>query len=257
MSDWKDTLVQGKQSVPPRICIYGGHGIGKSTLASKFPKPVFISTEDGLDALDVTSFPRATELEEVVKSIKNLVKDEHDFQTAVLDTADWLVEPLITQDVEKRYDAKDLAYGRGAMYIAEEFRTILQGFDALRRRRNMNVVIVAHAQVFRFENPQTEPYDQFRPKLPTRCNALLQEWVDVLAFASFKVIIKKTDVGFNNTVSRGVTTGERLLHLTEEPAFVAKNRYAGPESVEMNIDAIAKHIPIASYEPAKKSTKDK
>lgn len=254
-NNWQDQLVKGKQTVPPRICIYGGHGIGKSTLASKFPRPIFISTEDGLDALDVVSFPRATELEQVAGSIKNLIKDKHDFQTVVLDTADWLVEPLITQDVEKRYDAKDLAYGRGAMYIAEEFRTILQGFDVLRRRRNMNVVLVAHAQVFRFENPQTEPYDQYRPKLPTRCNALLQEWVDVLAFASFKVIIKKTDVGFNNTVSRGVTTGERLLHLTEEPAFVAKNRYAGPESIEMKMDEIVKHIPVAGYEPAVKTPK--
>lgn len=243
---WKDTLVTGKQAVPPRICIYGGHGIGKSTLASQFPAPIFISTEDGIDSLDVTSFPRAQSVKEVVANIKVLIKEEHDFKTVVVDTVDWLVEPLIVSNVEAEHDAKDLAYGKGQMLVAEEFREILQGLDAIRRKRNMNVVLIAHANVTRFESPLTEPYDRYVPKLPNRCNALLQEWVDVLAFAAFKVIIKKADVGFNNTVARGVTTGERLLHMVENPAFVAKNRYACPEVIGLSYEEISKHLPIAN-----------
>lgn len=242
---FKDRLITGVQRVPPRICIYGGHGIGKSTLASQFPTPIFISTEDGLDALDVTSFPKATSLADVKESIGSLVKEEHDFKTVVLDSVDWLVEPLISQDIESRFDQKELSYGRGAVLIAEEFRAMLNGLDTLRKRRGMNVVLIAHASIQRFENPQTEPYDQYRPKLPARSNALLQEWVDVLAFASFKVLIKKTDVGFNNTVSRGITTGERLLHLVEQPAFMAKNRYPGSaDSIPMNIKSVMDTIPI-------------
>ena len=85
MSNWQDALRKGKQDVPPRICIYGGHGIGKSTLASKFPAPIFISTEDGLDSLDVTSFPRATKVEDVVENIKTLIKEDHEFKTVVID----------------------------------------------------------------------------------------------------------------------------------------------------------------------------
>ena len=75
--DWQKQLRKGKQKVPPRICIYGSHGIGKSTLASEFPDPIFISTEDGLDSLDITSFPKATAVEDVVNSIKTLLKEEH------------------------------------------------------------------------------------------------------------------------------------------------------------------------------------
>jgi hypothetical protein len=242
---WKESLRVGKQQVPPRICIYGGHGIGKSTLASQFPNPIFISTEDGIDNLDVTSFPKAQKIDDVVNSIKTLIKEEHNFKTVVIDSVDWLIEPLITSNVENNHDAKDLAYGKGQMMVAEEFREILQGMDVLRTKRNMNVVLIAHAAVVKFEDPRTEPYDRYQPKLANRCNALLQEWADVLAFAAFKVIIKKSDAGFNKDKTRGVTTGERLLHFVENPAYAAKNRYSCPEEVEMTIDNLKKLIPIA------------
>lgn len=242
---WKNSLVVGKQELPPRICIYGNHGIGKSTLAAQFPNPIFISTEDGIAQLDVTSFPKAAHVNDVVGNIKTLIKEEHDFKTVVLDSVDWLVEPLIVANVEASHDAKDLAYGKGQMLVAEEFREILQGLDALRRKRNMNVVLLAHANVVKFDDPRSEGYDRYLPKLPNRCNSLLQEWVDVLAFASFKVIIKKSDAGFNATKSRGVTTGERLLHFVEQPAFVAKNRYNLPDDMEMSYAEIKKLITIA------------
>jgi hypothetical protein len=245
MSTWQNTLRKGKQAVPPRICIYGGHGIGKSTLASQFPKPIFISTEDGLDSLDVVSFPRAGHINDVVESVKTLIKEEHDFKTVVIDSVDWLVEPLIVGNVEATHEAKDLAYGKGQMLVAEEFREILQGLDVLRSKRGMNVVLIAHAAVVRFEDPRTEPYDRYQPKLPNRCNALLQEWADVLAFAAFKVIIRKSDSGFNNQKTRGVTTGERLLHFVENPAYAAKNRFSCPDDIEMSMENLEKLIPIA------------
>lgn len=242
---WQDNLIKGVQKVPPRIVLYGGHGIGKSTLASKFPNPIFISTEDGLINLDVTSFPRATDYQQVLDNIKTLIKEEHNFKTVVLDSVDWLVEPLITEFIERSFDAKDLAYGKGNMMIGEELRKVFQGFDALRTKRNMNVVVIAHAAVIKFENPTSEPYDQYRPKLPNRCNALLQEWADIIAFAAFKIIVKKTDKGFNQTSTRGITTGDRLLHVVETPAYIAKNRYNMPDDIPMTFEALAEHVPVA------------
>jgi len=245
--EWQAALRVGKQKVPPRICIYGGHGIGKSTIASQFPRPIFISTEDGLNSLDVTSFPRATTVADVVSNIKTLIKEEHDFKTVVVDSVDWLIEPLIVESVNSQYDEKAQAYGKGSMYIAEEFREILQGLEALTTKRGMNVVLIAHSAVVKFEDPRTDPYDRYQPKLPKACNALLQEWVDVLAFAAFKVIIKKSEAkGFDTAKVRGTTNGERLLHFVESPAYAAKNRYSCPDDIEMTIENLAKLLPIAN-----------
>ena len=244
MSDWKTQLVTGKQELPPRICIFGGHGIGKSTIASQFPKPIFISTEDGLASLDVVSFPRAETVDDVAQNIRTLIKEDHDFKTVVLDSVDWLVEPLITGDIESKHEAKELAYGKGQIMIAEAFRELLSGFDVLRKKRDMNVVLIAHSSIVRYEDPRSEPYDRYQPKLPNRCNALLQEWVDVLAFAGFRIIVKKSDVGFNNSVTRGITTGERLLHMIENPAYVAKNRYNCPDTVPMVYEKLIEYVPV-------------
>ena len=138
-----------------------------------------------------------------------------------------------------------MGYGKGQILVAEELREIMQGLDMLRRKRAMNVVLLAHANITRFDDPRNEGYDRYSPKLPNRCNALLQEWVDVLAFAAFKVIIKRADAGFNKEKARGITTGERLLHFVEQPAFVAKNRYSLPEDVEMTYENLANLIPIS------------
>lgn len=243
MSDWMKTLNKGPRQSSPRIVVYGTHGIGKSTLAAQFPAPIFISTEDGLDSLDVVSFPKATSMRDVQQSIGTLIKENHEFKTVVIDSVDWLCD-LIVEHVEATHDAKDLAYGKGQMITGDEFRKILQGLDMLRKDKGMNVVLIAHADVVRIENPITEPYSSYQPKLPKRCNALLMEWADVMAFAAFKVIIKKTDAGFNKEVTRGVSTGERLLHLVETAGYAAKNRYGAPNTIEMSFQELVKHVPV-------------
>jgi hypothetical protein len=32
---------------PPRVLVHGQEGVGKTSLAAKFPKPIFLQTEDG------------------------------------------------------------------------------------------------------------------------------------------------------------------------------------------------------------------
>jgi len=246
--DWRAGLIVGKQPHPPRITLYGTHGIGKSTLGAAFPAPIFISTEDGIGNIDTVSFPQATHINEVVANIRMLIKEPHDFQTVVLDTADWLVSPLIESDIEDSYEAQELSYGKGAIFVAEAFREILQGLDMCRLKRNMNVVILAHSNIVRFDSPTSEPYDRYEPKLPKKCNAILAEWSDVIAFAGFKVVVKKTDVGFNKEVARGISTGARLLHYIETAAYVAKNRFDCPSTTTMDIESMSKYIPITGVE---------
>ena len=49
-------------------------------------------------------------------------------------------------------------------------------------------------------------------------------------------------MGFNKTVARGISTGERLLYTSERPAFMAKNRFNLPDSIPLSWEAFANAI---------------
>ena len=225
----------------PRIMVYGVEGIGKSTFCASAPNPIYILTEDGLGSLKVDHFPLATSYQDVMDAIATLYNEKHNFETVVIDSLDWL-EAIIQREIEQKYDAKDLAYGKGALIAAERWREILDGLNALRNDKGMVVILLAHTTIKRFDSPEVEPYDRYQPKLQERSNAVVREWCDALLFANYKTIVKKDDVGFNQTNNRGISTGERLLFTSERPAYMAKNRYNMPESIPLSWDAFAQAI---------------
>lgn len=217
----------------PRLMLYGVEGIGKSTFAAGCPDPIFILTEDGLGSLQVDHFPIAKSTDDVMSAIGTLYEEKHAFRTVVIDSLDWL-ESIIQREIEAKYDAKDLAYGKGALIAAEKWREVLEGLDALRNDKKMAVVLLAHCTIKRFDSPEVEPFDRYQPKLQERSNAVVREWADAVLFANYRTIVKKDDVGFNQTNNRGVSNGERLLYTNERPAYMAKNRYNLPDSIGMS-----------------------
>lgn len=225
----------------PRVLVYGIEGIGKSTFAAGAPDPIFILTEDGLGSLDVEHFPIAQSLDNVMDAIGSLYAEDHPYKTVVLDSLDWL-EAIIHCEMEEKYDAKDLAYGKGAMIAAQKWREVLDGMNALRNDKKMIVIFLAHNTIKRFDSPEVEPFDRYQPKLQERSSAVVREWADAVMFANYKTIVKKDDVGFNKTVARGISSGERLLFTTEKPAYMAKNRYNLPDSIPLTWDAFANAI---------------
>jgi len=225
----------------PRVLVYGVEGIGKTTFAAGAPDPIFICTEDGLGSLDVAHFPLVEKTDDVMQAIGTLYESEHAYRTVVLDSVDWL-DNAVVREIEAKYDAKDLAYGKGAVIAADKWRDILAGFNALRNDRGMSVVLIAHTTIKRFDSPETEPYDRYQPKLQERTSSIIREWCDAVLFANYKTIVRKSEVGFNKEVARGISTGERLLHTSERPAYMAKNRYALPDSIPMQWDAFAQAI---------------
>lgn len=236
------SVVTGVQHAPPRLLVYGVHGIGKSTLAAAAPAPIFICTEEGANEIDVPKFPIVSTRAQVLDILRTLYKEKHAYQTVVLDSADWL-EDFITAELLKEYTEKELAYGREALYAEGKLSDVLGAFNMLRLKRNMGVVVIAHSEIRRFDSPLTEPFDRYQPKLSGRMSSLLQEWADAVLFATYDITVQKEDVGFNRQVRRGVSSGDRILYTEERPAFYAKNRYAMPPELPLSWGAVAKHIP--------------
>ena len=238
-------------SKPPRIVIHGTPGIGKTTFAAGAPSPIFIQTEDGLGNLQPDAFPLAKSFQDVMDAFGVLYSEEHKYQTVVIDSLSAL-EQLIWKQVAKDHDKdniEDLGYGKGFTIALDQWQTFLDGVNAL-RDKGMMPVMIAHTDVVRFDSPETEPYDRYLIKLHKRAFQLLYERVDVIGFANYQTAVVKTEAGFNKKVARGVETGARRLHLVEKPAFVAKNRYSLPESIDLSWSALAEALESSTEKAA-------
>jgi hypothetical protein len=240
------SLRRGGDARPPRLLTYGVAGVGKTLFATSAPRPVVVQTEDGLGTISASTFGVLRSFDAVMEALGSLYTEAHDFETLVVDSLDWL-EPLVWQHTAQTHNQPDIesfGYGKGYLAALDTWRSFLDGVNALRDERGMGVILIAHAEIKRFDSPETEPYDRYQPKLHRSASALVQEHVDAVLFANYRVSTLKSDVGFNKKVVRGVSGGDRLLHTVERPAFLAKNRFGLPETLPLSWPELAAGIPF-------------
>lgn len=226
---------KGKRSKPRRTLLYGTHGIGKSTFASCMPKPIILDLEDGLEDIDCQATPRLESLDEVMSWVAELYQGKHGYQTVVIDTLDFL-ERLVWKSVCASGGKKvidDFGFGKGYKLSLQVWVEILEGLDALRNERDMSVLLLAHSETAKYENPETEPYDRYGPRLHKSASQLVQQWVDECLFASHKVFTVKDDQGFGKERARGVGGEQRVIKTVERAAHLAKNRLELPPEIPL------------------------
>jgi hypothetical protein len=224
--------------------LYGTHGIGKSTFAACAPKPVFIQTEDGLGEIECDKFPLTTTFDQAVQALSELYSEKHSYRTVVIDSLDWL-ERLIWNEVCRKRNVEsieDIGYAKGYVFALTQWREFLEGLSALRSDKGMMIVLIAHARIERFANPETDSYDRYVPRLHRLASQVLQEWCDEVLFATFKVYTKQTDEGFDRKRTQGIGTGERIIRTVERPAHMAKNRLSLPEEMPLDWNVYAQHL---------------
>jgi hypothetical protein len=231
------TLQRGKIQRAQKAGIHGPESVGKSTLASQMPAPVFIDAENGTAHLDITRLAELTKWEDVTAAIQQLATTEHEFKTVVIDTIDWCERLLIECVCRKanKGSIEDFGYGKGYVLVAEEFGKFLLSLDAL-IKRGIHVVCLAHSTVRKFELPeQAGSYDRYELKLTKHSAPLLKEWCDHLFFCNFVTKVAESDSGRK----RGVGGRERVIFTTHAAAFDAKNRAGLPDRLPFTFEAIA------------------
>lgn len=237
-----ESVARGKQRLPPRIILYGTEGIGKSTFAANAPKPIFIQTEDGLSEIDCDKFPLSQRLDEVQQQLSAILSDDHEYETCVIDSLDWL-ERLIFDHLCREHGAKSIetvagGFAKGYTLAVGIWRDLLDILDKLRTERRMAVVLIAHSKIERFEDPESPAYDRYAPRLHKHACSLVCEWADAVLFASRKIRVQTEDAGFNKkrgtAVGLGKNGGDRIIRAVGGPACVAKNRYGMPDEIDLS-----------------------
>jgi len=227
---------RGRIKTPQRILLYGVEGIGKSTFASQAPAPIFIGSEEGTNELDVERLEEATSWDAAVDQLHYLGSEPHNWNTVVLDTVD-VLEILIHAKICKESGKKsigDFDYGRGYVAALNEFHLLTNLLDHLRKAKGMGVILLGHARVRRFDNPEGDDYDRYKLTLHEGASDFLRGWSDMVLFANYE-----TFVSAENDRAKAFSSGARVLYTEWRAAFDAKNRHGLPFKLPLSWDAFA------------------
>ena len=238
-------ITKGKINRAQKVVIYGPEGIGKSSLAARFPDPVIIDTEGGTAHMDVRRIDKPQSWEELLSIVKEVAATPGICKTLVIDTADW-AEQLITTYLCNKYKQNSIesfGYGKGYTYMAEEFSRLLSSLD-LCIAAGIHVVVTAHAKMRKFEQPdEMGAYDRWEMKLSKQTAPLLKEWCDMLLFCNYQTFVVTSE---NDT--KKAQGGKRVIYTAHHPAWDAKTRIALPEVIDLDYSKIA-----FAFEPEKKT----
>lgn len=224
----------------PRILVHGLPGVGKTTVATDAENPIVIQTEDGLGAIDVPAFPLAKSFADVMEALTALYSEDHEYQSLVVDSLDWL-EPLVWRAVCEEHNWKsieDAGYGKGYVEALTLWRKFFQAITALRDDKGMTIIMIAHSENKRIEDPTMPAYDRVDIKMHKRAAALAEEYCDCIFLARMQTHTVTEDKGFNAKRTRATTSGAREILTVGAPAYLAKNRYGLPPVLPLTWQAI-------------------
>ena len=236
----KFTITRGKVKHAIRLVAYGAEGIGKSTFASKFPEPLFIDVEDGTKTLDVARFPKPDTWETLLEEIDAVINEPDICKTLVIDTIDraeaLLVAHLLEEGKVPTIEKYGGGFGKGYTKMAEDFyNELLTRLDKL-IAKGVNVVLLAHAAMRKFEAPDDQPYDRWELKVNKKVAPLVKEWADILLFMNYEVMVVEEKNG--RTKAKGA--GKRVMYANHHSTYDAKNRYGLPDEMELSFKPLKK-----------------
>lgn len=240
----------GVVKTPLKVIIYGTEGVGKTTLASKFPKPLFIDAENGSGALNVARYPYPTSWQMLMSEVQEFLNNPQGYKTLVIDSIDWAEAKAIEMICAgmKVNGIEDIGWSKGYTYLNEEMGRLLNLLTEV-INRGVNVVLIAHMVIRTITKPEeTGSYDRYELKLKQAKNGnncqLVKEWADLILFCNYREFL----VADKTTGKKKATGGkERIMYTEHAATWDAKNRFGLPEVLPLGFEPIA-HLFSDNYE---------
>lgn len=241
------TIVARPKPRKPLITIFGDAGMGKTTLAATFPKPLFILAEDGLMSVtnqDVAALPLIQSSCDLWSQLKMVVKEDHEYQTLVIDSVSALdrifIEEMIAEDLAERKrkdkDAKPApinqilgGYGAGYAALASRHERVRRAAVKLSTDKNMTVVFLGHADIEQIDLPDQDPFMRYSLRLSKKSMPSYVDGVDLVGFLHLQAFVDKKKGKANSF-------GSRQLVCHASANNVSKNRFGIEEPITIEVN---------------------
>jgi len=231
--------------------ICGDSGMGKTTLACTFPKPIVIRGEDGLQSIPSKdrpdAFPVIVDPADLWEQLKALINEPHEYKTLIIDSITALERLFIQNVVEtdpkqpKGIQQALGGYGNGREAVAAMHMRIRKAASLLSEKRGMHVVFIAHADTEKVEPPDDDAYTRWTLRLHQKSMPSYVDDVDLVGFLKLE-----TFTTGDGDRKKAISDGSRILVTHAVASNVSKNRF----NINEPVPVVAGENPLAKYIPA-------
>lgn len=209
-------VLKGQALTAPKLMIYGLSGVGKSSLAAKLKKPIFLDFEGGLNYLGVDRSSLYTDLDTFYKDLVELYRKaesgNREYDTIVIDSVDWMVRKVVEKaagiditNLTETLNRSNGGYGNGKQVLENHIRTKLLPLLVLLNKMGYGICLVAHADRKDLMDADGVDVERVTPKIDVNTMNVFVEWVDNVFY------LKCVD-------------GKRYLVMEGDSNVLAKNR---------------------------------
>jgi len=220
---------------PVIATITGDAGMGKTSLAATFPRPIVVRSEDGLQSIPIDTrpdaFPVIKKVNDLWEQLNALINETHEYKTVIIDSVTALERLFIQHVVEsdpkqpKSINQALGGYGAGLQAVAGMHARVRKAAGFL-VEKGMNVVFIAHADTETIELPDTDPYTKYSLRLGKKSVAPYTDDVDLVGFLKLE-----TFTTGDGERKKALSDGTRILVTYATAANVSKNRYSIEEDL--------------------------
>jgi hypothetical protein len=164
--------------------IFGATKLGKSTWCSHADNALFLSTEPGLNSLEVYQVP-IKNWDDLLAACGEIAEGNHPFKTIIIDTLDnafRMCADYICHKFKIEHES-DLGYGKGHSLVNSEFQRVLNKLAFL----PYGLYLVSHSQSIEIET-RTGKYNKVVPTLPDKARKIVLGMVDMILFCDIESV---------------------------------------------------------------------